>query len=365
MNYICNECQKLTPVTTLMPTCECGGLFSLDFTPRPFSDKLIDKNCHGVFRYREFMPLIGESYKSVTLGEGFTPIIELEKDVLLKLDYFMPTLSFKDRGAAVLISHCKDIGVNSVIQDSSGNAGNSVAAYGARAGMNCEIFVPEGTSEKKIAMIKSHGANVTIVEGSRDNCANKCRQKVVDTKSYYASHVYNPYFYEGTKTYIYEVLEQLGRIPKNIFVPLGNGTLFIGVLKALEHLMESKVIEKMPNVIAVQSERCAPFVASVKENSKLPLLIKPTPTLAEGIAIGEPKRGKQILELIYKYNVELIEIPEEGILSAQDKLAKQGVFCEHTTAATYAAYLSHKARNPELEDSLIPICGAGLKSMKG
>ncbi len=143
-----------------------------------------------------------------------TPIIEFDKDVLLKMDYFMPTLSFKDRGAAMLISHCKSIGVESVVQDSSGNAGNSIAAYCAKANIKCEIFVPKGTSPKKIDMIKSHNAKVTITDGSRDDCADICRQKVEKEKVFYANHVYNPFFYQGTKTYIYEVYEQLNRIPK-------------------------------------------------------------------------------------------------------------------------------------------------------
>ena len=193
------------------------------------------------------MPLEGESWREISLGEGLTPVIQFNEDVLLKMDYFMPTLSFKDRGAAVLITHCKAIGVDSVVQDSSGNAGNSVAAYCARAGIDCEIFVPEGTSPQKIAMIKAHRARVNVVPGSRDNCADVCRAKVEQEGKYYANHVFNPFFYEGTKTYIYEIFEQLRRIPANIFVPLGNGTLFIGIVKALEEFLESGIIDKMPS----------------------------------------------------------------------------------------------------------------------
>lgn len=172
------------------------------------------------------MALENDCWKDISLGEGMTPVIRLNEDVLLKMDYFMPTLSFKDRGAAVLIAHCKSIGVTRVVQDSSGNAGNAVAAYCARAGIDCEIFVPEGTSPKKIDMIRAHGAVCTVVPGSRDHCAEVCREKVEREGVYYANHVYNPFFYEGTKTYIYEVYEQLGRIPQNIVVPVGNGTLF-------------------------------------------------------------------------------------------------------------------------------------------
>jgi threonine synthase len=281
---------------------------------------------------------------------------------MLKMDYLMPTLSFKDRGAAMLVSHCKSIGVNSVVQDSSGNAGNSVAAYCAKAGIKCEIFVPEGTSPKKIDMIKAHGAKVNIVPGSRDNCADVCREKVNKDAVYYANHVYNPFFYEGTKTYIYEVFEQLNRIPANIFVPLGNGTLFIGIVKGLEELIRSGLIESMPHIVAIQSQNCDPFVKAVENNMKLPALVNPTQTLAEGIAIGRPMRGEEILEYIYKYNVQVVIAPEDKIMEARELLAAKGIYCEHTTAATYAAYLNYCKTNGKTSDCLIPMCGAGLKS---
>ena len=93
----------------------------------------------------------------------------------------------------------------------------------------CEIFVPQGTSPKKIAMIRAHGAVCTVVPGNRDHCAAVCREKADREGLYYANHVYNPFFYEGTKTYIYEVMEQLGRIPEHLVIPVGNGTLFLGL----------------------------------------------------------------------------------------------------------------------------------------
>ncbi len=150
------------------------------------------------------------------------------------------------------------------MQDSSGNAGNAVAAYCAKAGIGCEIFVPEGTSPKKIDMIRAHGAACTIVPGSRDHCADVCRAKVEQEGVYYANHVYNPFFYEGTKTYIYEVFEQLGRIPANLVIPVGNGTLFLGAMYALEHLFNSGVIDRFPQIIALQSQNCDPLLRAAE-----------------------------------------------------------------------------------------------------
>lgn len=362
MQYLCSKCGTVAQVTTRQAKCGCGGLWRLDYKPSKFDLSLVDRDIWSIFRYRFFMPLIGEVWRDISLGEGLTPVIQFNEDVLLKMDYIMPTLSFKDRGAAVLIAHCKAIGVESVVQDSSGNAGNSVAAYCAKAGIDCEIFVPEGTSKKKIEMIISYNARINVVPGSRDHCADVCREKAEKEGVYYASHVFNPFFYEGTKTYIYEVYEQMHRIPTNIFIPLGNGTLFIGIIKALEELICCNVIGSMPHIIAIQSEYCDPLVKAALAGQKQPFLITPQPTMAEGIAIGVPLRGEEILGYVYKYNIEMITTPENRILEARMALAAKGIYCEYTTAATYAAYLKYCECYGKITDCLIPMCGAGLKS---
>ena len=362
MNYICTKCGRVAPVTTREPKCTCGGLWELQFEPPAFTLDGIDKNEWSIFRYRNFLALEDDSWKSVTLGEGMTPIIRFNKDVLFKMDYFMPTLSFKDRGAAVLVAHCKSIGVDRVVQDSSGNAGNSVAAYCGRAGIACEIFVPEGTSPKKIDMIRAHGATVHVVPGNRDHCADVCRQKVKDEGVYYANHVYNPFFYEGTKTYIYETYEQLGRIPEHIMIPTGNGTLFLGAIKGLEHLLASGCIDHMPQLIAIQSEKCDPLQKAAEQGMDLPADIQPEPTLAEGIAIGKPMRGEEILAYARKYHIRFVHAPEDRILPARALIARQGIYCEHTTAANYAAYEEYCRQYGPTPDTLITMCGAGLKS---
>ena len=362
MDYICSKCGKKVSVSTRQARCACGGLWKLDFIPPEFSLDGIDREEWSQFRYRKYMALEDESWRELTLGEGMTPVVRLGGNVLLKMDYMMPTLSYKDRGAAVLMAHCKAAGVDYVVQDSSGNAGNSIAAYAARAGIPCEIFVPEGTSPKKIAMIRAHGAVCTVVPGSRDHCAAVCREKADREGLYYANHVYNPFFYEGTKTYIYEVMEQLGRIPEHLVIPVGNGTLFLGAVKALEHLLESGAIVSMPRILAVQSEKCDPLLKAAQEGSREPAMVSPEPTLAEGIAIGVPMRGEEILEYAYKYHVQFIHAPEEKILEAREILARKGIYCEHTTAANYAAYLEFCRQNGETRDCLITMCGAGLKS---
>lgn len=361
MDFVCYECGEKVPSSTLKANCTCGGLWIVEGGFN-FDLHKIKADDWSIFRYRDFMALEGEGYKDISLGEGHTPIVKFDEKVLLKMDYFMPTLSYKDRGAAALISHCKDIGVEFVVQDSSGNAGNSIAAYAAKAGIACEIFVPEGTSPKKIDMIKAHGAKINVVPGSRDHCADVCRQKVIDEGAYYANHVYNPIFYEGTKTYIYEVYEELKRIPEFIFVPVGNGTLYLGIIKGLEDLIRGGYIEEFPKIVAVQSEFCAPLYQSYIKGKVEPTAVNPKATLAEGIAIGKPARGKEILDYGKKYNIEFVLAPEAGIMEAREALAKKGIYVEHTTAAIFAAYLAYEEKSDGINDVLIPLTGAGLKS---
>ena len=166
-------------------------------------------------------------------------------------------------------------------------------------------------------------------------------------------------FYQGTKTFIYEIYEQRGRIPDNLFIPLGNGTLLLGCQIALNELYAAGCIEKLPHLFMVQSERCAPFLGAKDE----PRSIRPEPTYAEGIAIGKPMRGREILSpSSYLGTRTVITAPEDGILPAREELSRSGLYVEHTTAATYAAYLAWTKTHALEGDSLIPLCGAGLKS---
>ena len=332
--------------------------------PPPFSPENLDRKEWSLFRYRAFLPVTNDLWKEISMGEGMTPVTALEDGVLVKADYLMPTLSFKDRGAALVIWLAKTLGVKKVIQDSSGNAGNSIAAYAARAGMECEIYVPEGTSPGKIKMIRSYGAAVNVMPLSRDETAKACREAVKNGAGYYASHVFNPFFYQGTKTYVYETLEQLGRLPENFFIPVGNGTLLMGVMLAFDELISSGVIARRPKIYAVQSECCAPILEAFAAHKDVPAIITAQKTLAEGIAVGQPARGPQILCSAYKAGVEFIPAREDGISEAQAILARRGFYVEHTTAATYAAYLSCKQEYDIKGDVLIPLCGAGLKSDK-
>ncbi|MFT0800043.1 threonine synthase [Bacillus swezeyi] len=363
--YQCHSCGTRYKVSEQVWKCQCGGVLDLVKEKVEWSDSKVLKDIPSMWRYIDAMPFDRDSaiWSGITMGEGYTPLIVLdsgEPNTFVKVDYMMPTLSFKDRGAAVLIAKAKELGVKHVIADSSGNAGTSIAAYAKRANIACDIFLRKGTSPKKIAQVKAHGANVREIEGTREDVAEAAQKAVNIEKKFYASHVYNPFFYEGTKTYAFEIWEQMNGAPDTLIIPVGNGTLLLGVYYGFKELLENKCIDKMPRLVAIQAENCAPLAKAFINNQQAAQPVENSGTLAEGIAIAKPARSAQILEAIRATNGQIITTNEEEILKARTALASKGFYVEPTTAANYAGYLKYDHSSGE--KIVIPLCGAGIKS---
>lgn len=368
MNYICHDCKTKYPLESNKWKCECGGLLNLEYKKKAidFSDTSKSRN-HSLWKYIDSLPFEKEDvWQDITLGEGGTPLIKISENVYAKAEYYMPTLSFKDRGAVALIAMAKKLGARRVVADSSGNAGTAIAAYGARAGIQCDIFVPESTSDKKLKQIAAHGATIHRIPGFREDAAKAAITMVEETNLFYASHIYNPIFWEGTKTYVFEVFEELnGNMPDAFIVPVGNGTLLMGAYIAFCELMTlHKQITKMPKILAVQAEACAPIYKAFTEGKHTVEPARNNGTLAEGIAIRAPARGEEILKAIYATNGDIITVSEESIIQARKELASKGIYVEITSAVNYAGYLSYVKKYPELREKQVvfPLCGAGLKS---
>lgn len=365
-NYSCTECNEIYRIEATRWKCECGGLLNL------IQSETDTKDFHwtdekSIWRYGSSMRGAENlrKWQSVTLGEGQTPLLvldEAEPHTFVKVDYMMPTLSFKDRGAAVLVTLAKQLGVKKLIADSSGNAGTAIAAYSARAGIECDVYVSAKTSPNKLAQIQAHGANIKAINGSREDVAAAAQSAVTQQHVFYASHVYNPYFYEGTKTYAFELYEQLGKAPDTVIVPVGNGTLLLGAYYGFKELLEAKKIDHMPKLIALQAENCAPLAEAFEQGEPAAKPVVNEGTLAEGIAIAAPARSKQILEAIRETKGTFITIAEDEILEARETLAAKGFYVEITSAINYAGYRRYEGSADEV--IIIPLCGAGIKSSK-
>ncbi|WP_100333605.1 threonine synthase [Bacillus alkalisoli] len=363
--YRCNSCGQKHPVTATRWRCDCEGVLDL-VKDKPTIDVTVwNQYPNSLWRYFETMPFSKDSktWELITMGEGQSPLIvldPLEPHTYVKVDYMMPTLSFKDRGSAILMTKAKELGASKVIADSSGNAGTSIAAYAARCNILCDIYLSAETSPKKIAQVKAHGATIKEIHGTREDVAAAAQKAVKKENVFYASHVYNPFFYEGTKTYAYEIFEQLKGVPDSLIIPVGNGTLLLGAYFGFRELLENGLIEKMPKLIAIQAANCAPLVRAFENGEETTKSVANKGTLAEGIAIASPARGKQILEAVRETNGTFLAINEDEIQLARSILAAKGFYVEITSAVNYAGYLKYK-NSPE-EKIIIPLCGAGIKS---
>ncbi|WP_371654492.1 MULTISPECIES: threonine synthase [unclassified Streptomyces] len=360
--YRCPRDGTRAPVEAAAPWCcpACGGPWDLDFAAGAVELKSLAGRVGSLWRYAEALPLDGPP--PVTLGEGCTPLVPLTDTVSAKLDFLMPTLSFKDRGAVVLAELARRLAPERVIADSSGNAGTSFAAYLARAGLPCTVYVPEATSPKKVEQIGAHGARVERVPGDREATARVARAAADTPGTFYASHVFNPYFLHGTKTYVYELWEELGgRLPGAIVVPVGNGTLLLGAALATAELYAHGLIPERPALVAVQAEAVSPLAAAFRAGAEDPADAEAADTLAEGIAIPRPPRGRQILRAVRESGGTFLTVTEDQIRAAQRDLAGRGLFVESTGVACWAAVTASPSSLGG-RDAVVPLCGAGLKT---
>lgn len=361
-SLICIDCRREYSCEEKIWKCSCGGLLDIDFRPSFPIDKITSRK-PTLWRYREAIPL-EDDRNIVSLDEGFTPLLQVQISgwpVWLKQDHLFPTGSYKDRGASVLISKVRELGVATVVEDSSGNAGCAIAAYCARAGISCDIFVPADTSPAKLAQIRLYGASLNKVEGSREDTAHAVLRAA--EAAYYASHSWNPYFFQGTKTFAFEICEQLGwKAPDTLIVPAGNGTLLLGASIGFRELRKAGIIEKTPKILGVQSSRCAPLSQAFRRGMKSIPSIKKQDTLAEGIAIAEPIRGPQIIKAVEDSGGAFLEVEEGEIKAALTDLARKGFYVEPTAAAAVAAIPKYLSRTKNDETIVSVLTGHGLKS---
>ncbi len=359
---ICSKCRATYSLDEPRWRCDCGAILDIEFRA-VFDLEKIKLRKPTMWRYREAIPLRDDA-SIVSFGEGFTPLIEVNvdgKSVLIKQDHLFPTGSYKDRGASVLISKARELGVREVIEDSSGNAGAAIAAYCARAGIDCHIFVPGDTAAGKVAQIQLCGAKLNRVPGSREDTAKAALEAA--EKVYYASHYWNPFFCHGTKTFAFEVCEQLGwKSPETVILPVGHGTLLLGAYIGFNELLDAGIIDKIPKFIAIQSENCAPLYQTFHENlSEIPEIDKKE-TIAEGIAIADPVRGKQIVDAVRGSRGSFIVVTDSEIKESLREMCQKGYYIEPTAAATIAGIRKYLPKS-NLDEVIVSVfTGHGLKT---
>jgi threonine synthase len=357
----CTNCGRPYPGEGIPYRCPvCGGVFDFS-SPLTFNADQVDPSQAGIWRYRSLLGL-ADGTEAVSLGEGGTPLIWAEafgRQVAFKCEHLNPTGSFKDRGTAVITAVLKSRSVTEVVEDSSGNAGASLAAYAARAGMRARIFVPASASGPKRKQIEACGAELVPVPGTRTEVTEAVK-KAADQGIVYASHAFLPFNLPGYATAAFEIFEQLGgRMPGSVVAPAGQGGLLLGLARGFEALRLAGLASAGPKMIAVQARACAPLWAMFTAGPDGLRMVSENPTLAEGVRVRFPVRGDAVLRALHSSQGEVVAVDEDEIMPARDALAHLGFYVEPTSAVVWPA-LEQSIR--QLPDPVVVfLTGSGYK----
>jgi threonine synthase len=361
--YHCPACGRTHAADRPLWRCDCGS--HLNLTPgRGLRRSEIAAGEASLWRYAAGLAL--REPPRVSFGEGWTPLVRRGwqgVEVSFKLESQMPTGSFKDRGTAVMINHLLEVGVGPIHEDSSGNAGAAIATYAAAAGISCRIYVPADAPRGKLVQIAVSGADLRTIAGPRQAVAEAAR--AASGESFYASHNWQPFFIEGTKTLAFELWEQLGfRVPDNILVPTGYGSNILGLERGFDDLEQRGEITVRPRLFAVQAANCAAFAAAWAAGLDRLVPFAAMPTLADGIAAPKPVRVREVLGAVRRSKGGIVVVAEEEIGPAVAALGRLGLFVE-PTAATAGAALTRLLCDRIItadQTTVVVLTGSGLKA---
>ncbi|VVB90521.1 Threonine synthase [uncultured archaeon] len=353
-----------------IPRCKkCGSALDAEYDYNSIrkvilrDDFMRDKPGH--WKYWSFMP-VRDLSKIITMGEGGTPMLENKNlwkrgRLLIKYEAANPTGSFKDRGSSLEITKALEFGKRKVALASTGNMGASVAAYAAYAGLECKVFIPDIVGKEKLTQIKAYGAKTIMVDGDYSVAMKEAEDFVVSNPDSFLTGDY-PWRSEGTKTVGFEIADQLyWRVPDNVVVPVGNGTLIWSIFEAFRELSLVGITDRIPHITGVQVENCDPVVHAWENELGEIMPVKDPQTVATAIACGDPIDGIAALNAIRESGGEAVRVSDTEALSARNILAANGIFVEPSGAVAYAGIMKKK-----LEGTTVALAtGHGLKDTYG
>ena len=363
MKYTCKCCGRVYLELPKELRCGCGASLWMEY-PHKLQKQDIIQDDFSMWRYEAALP-IKKADCVVTLGEGLTPLLKETwngHEIWIKNESAEPTGSFKDRGIALSINDAMRRGCIHIAEDSSGNAGASTAAYAARAGIQCDIYVPASTSEGKVGQIIAHGANIRKVEGNRIRTAEAAQSG--ENGALYIGHNWYPAFVEGIKTVAYEIWEQMDfRAPDVFLCAAGNGSMVLGAYLGFRDLLDSGEIEKMPRIYGVQASNCNPISRLFRGES---VDFAQRETIAEGIALYRSSKAQETVTAVRQSGGTMIDVEEDEIACALCLLVRKGLFAEPTSAAAFAGLtkLQEQGEIKENERVAITLSGNGLKAVE-
>ncbi len=374
----CRECGQEYE-TTAKYVCEfCFGpleiVYDYDRIKLNLTHEIIQKRSLDIWRYRELLPVEGEEY--ISLQEGFTSLIRANrlgkalgiKNLYLKNDCENPTHSFKDRVVSVAATKSKELGFTTLACASTGNLGNAVSAYGARAGMQVYVFIPSNLEKGKIVGSLVYDPHLIGVEGNYDEVNRLCSEIAGKYKWAFVNINVRPYYAEGSKTLAFEIIEQLGwKIPDQVVIPVASGSLLTKVWKGTKEFIKVNLAENHPmKVFAAQAQGCSPVTTAFLSKTDTFRPVKPN-TIAKSLAIGNPADGYYALKAISESGGGAEMATDQEIIEGIKLLAKtEGVFTETAGGVTIACLqklLKAGKLNPDLTTVAL-ITGTGLKTQE-
>ena len=381
MSYLiglqCAVCQASFPAEALYVCDKCLGpleaRYDTDGIHATVSRELIASRPQNLWRYREFLPIMGEPRTG--FHSGYTPLVRATRlaetlgveELYVKDDSINhPTLSYKDRVVSVAATRAVELGTGIFACASTGNLGNSVAAHAARLGLECYVFIPRTLEPGKILGSAVSGPHVVAVDGTYDDVNRLCTQ-VGDRYGWgFANINLRSYYAEGAKTYAFEIVEQLGwRFPQHVVSPVAGGTLLPRLGRGFREFRDAGLVEgDLPKIHAVQAEGCAPVVHALEHNLDHPVPVKPN-TIAKSIAIGNPADGYQVLKTVRQTGGSGATANDSEILDAIKLLARtEGIFTEPAGGTTLASTIKLIERGviPRNESVVVCITGNGYKT---
>ena len=328
-----------------------------------FEEEKIHGKNHSLWRYSHAFPYIDEA-DIISLGEGWTPLVKFSNNVSFKLENLNPTGSFKDRGSSILVSALHKLireADGYMSEDSSGNAGASIAAYSARAGLKAKVYVPETVSGPKLNQIQFYGAEVVKVAGGRSKVANEAQK--VEKDKFYVGHILHPLFRDGMRSLAYEIVEQHDwRAPESIYLPVSAGTLLLGLISGFNHLRESSILRTMPRIVACQTNQVSPLYHHFKNLVYTPP--RHLTSIADALVSVNPPLLEVMVERLKAVNGDAVIVDEDEILFAFKELSKHGFFVEPSSAVAYAGYKKQIDNKgvPKDDYAVVVLTGTGLKT---
>lgn len=373
----CRECHKSWGNVPKSVCEECFSplevFYDYDSIRHDFTREKIAQGPNNIWRYSALLPL-PEDHQP-TLPVGFTPLIKASglsraigaKNLFIKNDAVcLPTLSFKDRVVAVALANARSFGFDTVSCSSTGNLANATAAQAARNGFKCWIFIPADLEQAKILGTQVFGAKLVRISGSYDQVNRLCSQIADEHNWGFVNVNLRPYYSEGSKTFGYEIAEQLGwRLPDNVVCPMAGGSLIIKIKKAFEELIQLGLVEPKPvKYFGAQATGCSPISTAVKLGNTEIEPQKPS-TIARSLAIGNPADGHYAIQTITQSGGWSEDVSDPEIVKSIQLLAEtEGIFTETAGGVTLgcARKLYKSDRILPNETTVLCITGNGLKT---